>query len=70
MMAEQVQQETFNIPCHKLKPSIEFELNPLLKEYTSQFAKDKMTIGTTPLTEMTTDMGNSDPVSQNLTQLQ
>ena len=27
MMAEQVQQETFNPPCHKLKSSIEFELN-------------------------------------------
>ena len=63
-MAKQVQQETFNLPHHKLKPSIEFELNALLKEYASQFAKDKMTIGTTPLTEMSIDMGNSDPISQ------
>ena len=63
-MAEQVQQETFHPPHHKLKPSIEFELNTLLKEYASQFAKEKTTIGTTPLTEMTIDMGNSDPVSQ------
>ena len=64
MMAGQVQQETFNTPCHKLKPSIEFKLNALLKEYASQIAKDKMTIGTTLLTEMTIDMGNSDPVYQ------
>ena len=64
MIAEQVQQETFNPPCHKLKPSIEFELNALLTEYASQFAKDEMTIGTTPLTEMPIDMGNSEPVSQ------
>ena len=64
MMAEQVQQETFNPPHHKLKPSIEFELNALLKEYALQFAKDEMTIGTTSLTEMTIDMGNSSPVTQ------
>ena len=64
MMAEQVQRETFNPPHHKLKPSIELKLKALLKECASQFAKDKMTIGTTPLTEMTIDTGNSDPVSQ------
>ena len=62
-MVEQVQQVTFNPPHHILKPSIKFKLKVLLKEYASQFAKDKMTIGTTPLTEMTIDMGNSKPVS-------
>ena len=64
MMGEQVQQETFNPPFHKLKPSIECKFKALLKEYASQFAKDKMTIGTTPLREMTIDTGNSNPVSQ------
>ena len=64
MMAEQVQQETFNPPHHNLKPSIELNLKALLKEYASQFAKDEMTIGKTTLIEMTTDTGNSDPVSQ------
>ena len=64
MMAEQVQQETFNPPCHKLKPSIEFELNALLKEYVLEFAKGKTAIGTTPHIEMTIDMGNSNAVSQ------
>ena len=64
MMAENVQQDTFSLPHHKLRPSIESKLNALLKEYALLFAKDKMTIGTTPLTEMTIDMGNSDPVSQ------
>ena len=64
IMAEHVQQDTFNPPHHKLRPSIESKLNTLLKEYASQFAQDEMTIGTTPLTEMTIDMGNSDPVSQ------
>ena len=35
-----------------------------LKEYASQFAKDETSIGTTPLMEMTIDMGNSDLVSK------
>ena len=64
MMAEQVQPDTFNLLHHKLRPSIEFKLDALLKKYTSQFAKDEMSIGTTPLTEMTIDTGTSDPVSQ------
>ena len=64
MMAEQVQQGTFNPPCHNLKPSTECQLKALLKEYASQFAKDKTTVGTTPLTEMTIDTGNFCPVSQ------
>ena len=64
MMAEQVQQETFSPPRHNLKPSIECKLQALQKEYALQYAKDEMTIETTPLTEMTIDMGNSDPVSQ------
>ena len=33
-------------------------------QYESQFVKDKTSIGTTPLTSMTIDMVNSDPVSQ------
>ena len=64
MMAEQVQPDTFHPPCHKLKPNIESKLDALLKEYASQFAKDETFIGTTPLTEMTIDMGTSDLVSQ------
>ena len=64
MMAEHIQPDTFNLPCHKLRPSIESKLNALLKEYVSQFAKDETLIGTAPLTEMTIDTGNSDPVSQ------
>ena len=58
MMTEQVKPDIFHPPHHKLKPSIESKLDQLLKEYTSQFAKDKMSIGTTPLTEMTIDTGN------------
>ena len=66
MMAEQVQPDTFDPPCHKLKTSTQAKLDMLLKEYESQFAKDETSIGTTPLTSMTIDAGNSDPVSQKL----
>ena len=64
IMAEQVQLDIFHPPYHKLKPNIESKLDALLKEYTSQFVKDQMSIGTTPLTEMAIDTGSSDPVSQ------
>ena len=47
-----------------LKPGIESRLDTLLKEYKTQFAKDENSIGTTPLTKMTIDTGNSEPVSQ------
>ena len=57
MMAEQVQLDTFNPPWYTLRPSIESKLNALLQEYTSQFAKDETSIGTTALTEMTIDTG-------------
>ena len=36
----------------------------LLKEFKTQFAKDKTSIGMTPLTKMTINTGNSNPVSQ------
>ena len=32
MMSEQVETDTFEPPCHKLKPSIEAKLEALLKE--------------------------------------
>ena len=51
MMSEQVDLDAFEPPCHKLKPSIEPKLEALLKEYTSKFAQDETSIGTTPLTE-------------------
>ena len=63
-MAEQVQQDIFDPPCHKLKTGIQSKLETLLKEYETQFAKDETSIGTTPLTEMTINTGNSEPISQ------
>ena len=63
-MAEQVKPDSFEPPHHKLKPSIEAKLEALLNEYTSQFAQDETSTGTTPLTEMMIDTGTSEPVSQ------
>ena len=64
MMAEHIQPDTFYPPHHKLKPNIESKCDAFLIEYASQSAKDETSIGKTPLTEMTIDMGTSDPVSQ------
>ena len=64
MMEEQVKPDVFDPPCHKLTTNIQNELDTLLKEYELQFAKNETSIGTTPLTSMTNDTGNSDPVSQ------
>ena len=64
MMAEQVEPDIFNPPCHTLSTNIQHDPDALLKEYESQFAKDETSIGTTPLTSMMINTGNSDPVSQ------
>ena len=44
IMAEQVQPDIFDPPCHKLKPGIQSKLDTLLKEYETQFAKDETSI--------------------------
>ena len=64
MMVETVTPDTFNPPYYELSKTIHHELNTLLQEYESQFAKNETSIGTTPLTSMTIDTGASDPVSQ------
>ena len=69
MMADQIEPDTFQPPCHKLKPSIKAKLKVLLKEYAAQFAQDETSIRTTPLTEMTIDTEISEPVLQKPSQL-
>ena len=64
MMSEQVKPDALEPPCHKLKPNMEAKLEALLKEYESHFTEDKTTISTTPLTKMSIDTGNSEPISQ------
>ena len=63
-MAEKVTPDIFQPPCHELSNNIQHDLNALLKEYESQFAKDENSIGTTPLNSMMIDTGASDPISQ------
>ena len=64
MKAEQIKPDVFDPPCHKLTTNIQTKLDALLKEYELQFAKDKTSIRTTPLTSIMIDTGNSNPVSQ------
>ena len=64
MMAEMVTPDTFNPPCHGLSTAEQNDLDLLLQEYESQFAKDETSIWTTLLTSMTIDTGTSKPVSQ------
>ena len=64
MMADQVKPDVFNAPHHELSTNIQNDLDALVKEYESQFMKDKTSIRTTPLTSMTIDTGSSDHVSQ------
>ena len=64
MFSKTVTPDTFNLPCHELSTAVQNDLELLLQEYESQFAKDETSIGTTPLTSMTIDTDTSDPVSQ------
>ena len=64
IMSETITPDPFNPPCHKLSTNVQNDLDLLLQEYESQFAQDKTTIDTTPLTSMTIDNGTSDPVLQ------
>ena len=64
MMSETITPDTFNPPCHGLSTAIQNDLELLLHEYELQFVKEETSIGTTPLTSMTTDTGTSEPVSQ------
>ena len=64
MLAERVYPDTFEPSHHTLSLRIQHKLDALLLKYKSQFAQDETSIGTTPLTSMTIDTGNSPPVSQ------
>ena len=64
MMSETVTHDTFNLPQHELSTAVQNDLELLLQEYESQFAKDETSIGNTPLTSMTINTGTADPVSQ------
>ena len=58
MLPETVKPDSFTPLKYQLEPTIQQQLDFLLRTFKDQFAKDKMTIGTTPLTQMSIDMGD------------
>ena len=65
MLPETVKLDSFTPPKYQLDSSTQQQLDYLLRTFKDQFAKDETTIGTTPLTQMSIDTLDSDPVSQN-----
>ena len=64
MLPETVKPDSFTPPKYQLDSTTQQQLDNLLGTFKDQFAKDETTIGTTPLTQMSIDTGDSDPVSQ------
>ena len=64
MLPKTVKPDSFTPPKFQLDTNIQQQLDNLLGTFKDQFAKDEMTIGTTPLTQMSIDTGDSDPVLQ------
>ena len=59
-----VKPDSFTPPKYQLDSTIQQQLDNLLGTFKDQFAKDEMTIGITPLTQMSINTRDSDPVSQ------
>ena len=64
MLPETVKPDSFTPPKYQLDSTTQQQLDNLLGTFKDQFAKDEMTIGTTPLTQMSINTGDSDAVSQ------
>ena len=64
MLPETIKLDSFTPPKYQLDTTIQQQLDNLFRTFKDQFAKDEMTIGTTLLTQMSIDTGDSDPVSQ------
>ena len=64
MLLETIKPDSFTPPKYQLDSTTQQHLDFLLTTFKDQFAKDETTIGTTPLTQMSIDMGDSDPISQ------
>ena len=64
MIDKFVQPDSFTPPLHTLPKDVQKSLNEPLETFKSQFAQDETNIGTTHLTEMQIDMGDSESVSQ------
>ena len=64
MLPKTVKPDSFTPPKYQLNLNIQQQLDNLLGNFKDQFTKDETTIGTTPLTQMSINTGDSDPVSQ------
>ena len=70
MLPETIKPDSFMPPKYQLEPTIQQQLDFLLRTFKDQFAKDETTIGTTPLTQMSVDTETQTPFLRNPTQLQ
>ena len=64
MLPETMKPDSFTAPKYQVDSTTQQQLDYLLGTFKDQFMKDETTIGTTPLTQMSIDMGDSDPISQ------
>ena len=64
MLPETIKPDSFIPPKYQLHITTQQQLDNLLRTFKDPFTKDETTIGTTPLTQMSIDTGDSDPVSQ------
>ena len=64
MIDKHVQPNTFTHPLHTLPDDVRKSLNQPLETFKTQFVQDETSIGTTYLTKMQIDTGDSEPVSQ------
>ena len=64
MLPETVKLDSFTPPKYQLDSTTQQQLDILLRTFKDQFMRDKTTISTTPLTQMSIDTGDSDPISQ------
>ena len=64
MLPKTIKPDSFTPPKYQLDATRQQQLDNLLGTFKDQFAKDETTIGATPLTQMSINTGDSDPVSQ------
>ena len=64
MLPETVKLDSFTPAKYQLDSTTQQQLDFLLGTFKDQFAKDETTIGTTPLTQISIDTGDSDLISQ------
>ena len=64
MLPETIKPDSCTPPKYQLDATTQQQLDFLLRTFRDQFTKDETTIGTTPLTHMSIDTGDSDPISQ------